>query len=165
MRNAAGLTADTIEDMMLQVCDGMLVVHSKRIIACDLKPANVLLGDPFSTPGRAVDPTSRALELKVADFGAAHQFDDPTEYSLEFQAGEDGVLDTHGTEGYAAPEATFDASNPGRTLWVSQASDVWSYGCMAQHSFRTMHDRVYREITALHGCATAQCEPSACAVL
>lgn len=124
-------------------------MHALRILHCDVHPGNVLIADAHSTPGRETNPHTCTAELKLGDLGTAVQLE-ATEVEVGFGAGE-----THGTEGYAAPEATFKPHRSERCLYAVPKSDVFSFGVCAQLNYFTMFTRKFRHPDALHGCAFA----------
>ncbi|KAH3690251.1 uncharacterized protein LOC127863891 [Dreissena polymorpha] len=94
-----GLFEDEVLFYFVQVSNGLVYLHSKRIIHCDLKGDNILL--------KGVYP--QQCEVKLADFGNACVLDEGYEHS-------------RGTKEFMAPEVS--EGKP-----CSKASDVYSVGC------------------------------------
>ncbi|XP_052213832.1 uncharacterized protein LOC127832410 isoform X2 [Dreissena polymorpha] len=94
-----GLFEDEVLFYFVQVSNGLVYLHSKRIIHCDLKGDNILL--------KGVYP--QQCEVKLADFGNACVLDEGYEHS-------------RGTKAFMAPEVS--EGKP-----CSKASDVYSVGC------------------------------------
>jgi len=94
------LALGDIQNLWRQILEAVQVIHSKRIIHSDLKPANFLLVD-----GR----------LKLIDFGIAKRMpSETTHISREASVG---------TISYMAPEAVKQGS-----LKLGRPSDIWSLG-------------------------------------
>lgn len=93
----------------LAVARGLGELHSKNIIACDLKPENVLLTET----GHAV----------IADFGISR--------IVSTTVGTVHQTTAQGTKNYMAPEQWFTARDGG--AGVSLKSDMWAFACMFIH--------------------------------
>jgi calcium-dependent protein kinase len=91
-----------------QIASALEYMHSKGVIHCDMKPANVMLLQPFD---RDLLPKAEPHALLV-DFGIAEIFE-------ERGGGASGVK---GTPAYMAPEG-FE----GR---LTTKSDIWALGCI-----------------------------------
>jgi serine/threonine-protein kinase ULK4 len=119
---------------------GLQFIHSKGIICCDLKPANLLLDEQGT--------------LKFADFGLAQLVGD-------IAAG--GEQSKRGTPCYMAPELFQDDG------YQSFASDFWSLGCVLYEmaagsppfvstSFRELMDMILQQdVPPIAGSSTAFC--------
>ena len=66
--------------LFIKVCEAISYVHSRKIIHCDLKPENIMLGEYG--------------EVYVVDWGIARQFDPPSEHNGKIM----------GTPRYTSPE-------------------------------------------------------------
>lgn len=84
----------------LEICFGMVYLHSHDVLHCDLKSSNVLLGESF--------------EVKICDFGLAHLLD---ESCCEGQLGMN--IGCVGTHNWTAPEVL-------RGEEYSKSADVYS---------------------------------------
>ncbi|PHU28623.1 hypothetical protein BC332_00716 [Capsicum chinense] len=84
-----------------QLLNGILHVHKKGWVHCDIKPANVLVFDN---------------ELKLADFGLSLRVGDGMAYKMG------RALSNRGTLPYAPPESLTHGFH-------SKAYDIWSLGC------------------------------------
>ncbi|XP_047266100.1 mitogen-activated protein kinase kinase kinase 20-like [Capsicum annuum] len=84
-----------------QLLNGILHVHKKGWVHCDIKPANVLVFDN---------------ELKLADFGLSLRVGD----GMAYKTGR--ALSNCGTLPYAPPESLTHGFH-------SKAYDIWSLGC------------------------------------
>ena len=71
---------DAAKDFLLQICDGLSVLHGKNIIHRDIKPSNII---------RRADGTFKLIDFDVARI---------------FKAGKNRDTKQLGTDGYAAPE-------------------------------------------------------------
>lgn len=92
-------------DVVIRVCDALAFAHSRGILHCDLKPANIMVGD-FG-------------QVYLMDWGMARRFrEDP--------APEDGRI--YGTIGYMAPEQARSESLDPRT-------DVFGVGAILYYLF------------------------------
>ncbi len=91
-------------DRFLRACDAVEYAHSRGVLHCDLKPANVALGEYGETI--------------VLDWGLACTLAEASERSTIHV----------GTPGYAAPEAFVPELGD-----VSERSDVYSLGAMLRH--------------------------------
>ena len=84
---------------MKQVIEGLLYLHSHSILHRDLSLANLLL--------------TRAMDVKIADFGLATQLSGPN----------DKHFTMCGTPNYISPEIAMRSAH-------GLEADVWSIGCM-----------------------------------
>ena len=92
-------------DVVIRVCDALAFAHSRGILHCDLKPANIMIGD-FG-------------QVYLMDWGMARRFrEDP--------APEDGRI--YGTVGYMAPEQA-------RSQPLDPRSDVFGVGAILYYLF------------------------------
>jgi serine/threonine-protein kinase len=91
------------------LAEAMHLAHSRNLVHCDLKPANVLLTGGADTPVGQCRP-------KVSDFGLARQLDD---------LGRTPVGPAMGTPSYMAPEQT-----EGRGHAAGPAADVYALGAV-----------------------------------
>lgn len=92
-------------DVVIRVCDALAFAHDRGILHCDLKPANIMIGD-FG-------------QVYLMDWGMARRFpEDP--------APEDGRI--YGTVGYMAPEQAH--SKP-----LDPRSDVFGVGAILYYLF------------------------------
>lgn len=90
----------------LETARGILYLHngcSQKILHCDIKPPNVLLGSNLSA--------------KVSDFGLARMIDKDHSHV--------SITHAQGTPGYAAPEMWLRTHGP-----LTEKSDVYSYGML-----------------------------------
>lgn len=88
-----------------QICAGLLHLHSRGIIFCDLKPSNILFTEDEI--------------LKLSHFGQA----------LRMEAVESQAPSRRGTPQYMAPELFSEAGVH------SFSSDLWSLGCVLHELF------------------------------
>lgn len=102
-RYARDADVNGVLDVFTSMCDAVSHAHSKLVIHCDLKPANVLV--------------TRDGHVKLLDFGIARMIGD-TESRPAF-----GYLNTPVTRNYAAPELI-----EGRS--VDTRADVYSLGIL-----------------------------------
>jgi len=93
-------------EIMLQLCEGMTIVHENSIVHRDLKPANVMLV-----------PNGAKFIAKVVDFGLAKSLESDSFQDLT-QSGE-----VFGSPLYMSPEQC------GRGK-VDQRSDIYALGCI-----------------------------------
>src|SRR4051794_527763 len=106
-----GLVADNAASLIGQVADGLDAVHSAGLVHRDVKPANVLVGEP--APGEETAPAY------LTDFGLA-----------KVAASASGLTETGeviGTVDYMAPEQI-----EGRR--VDARTDVYALGCVLFHA-------------------------------
>lgn len=99
--------ADVVE-IISAIADALDYAHAQGLLHRDVKPANILLGEP----------TSRGRRILLADFGIARQLGDIS-----------GLTATNmmiGTTAYAAPEQLKGAHVDGR-------ADQYALGCTAFH--------------------------------
>ncbi|KAL4477046.1 hypothetical protein ABPG72_015359 [Tetrahymena utriculariae] len=99
------LTEPQIKIFAKDLIQGLLYLHSKGIIYCDLKPSNILLNE-YGT-------------LKYCDFGLARQIVDLIQTDEDVKEGS-----KKGTPYYMAPELFQDDGV------YSYQSDLWSLGCI-----------------------------------
>ena len=90
----------TAKQYISQALEGLVYLHSKRIIHRDLKGANLLLDTDGS--------------LKLSDFGSSKKYMSQTESGL--------VTTIKGSLAWTAPEVLLKAG-------YGRRSDVWSLGC------------------------------------
>lgn len=100
-RHPYGVDADVVTELVRQLAEGLVELHSYEVVHRDLKPSNVLV--------RSLQP----LELVIADLGISRQVDEGGMY----------VKDRPGTPPYMPPEY-----NTGRDGRLSSAHDWWSLG-------------------------------------
>ena len=112
---------------MLEIIEGVAVLHAKGLLHRDIKPANVMRRP---SDGRAV----------LIDFGLIKPFgpESPVADSGELSV-VDGQVLALGTPGYAAPE-----QRDGGTM--SPATDVYSLGMLAERCFGGRLSRPWRRI-------------------
>lgn len=108
------LTVSLAVDFAMQICSGMLhAVQSGNVVHRDLKPSNVLI--------------SRGRLAKIADFGLAKAFDEPTGESPDDEhpkQGTDLSMAGGGTLPYMPPEQFFRLSD------ADTRSDIFAFGAM-----------------------------------
>lgn len=87
-----------ILQILIQILNGLLYIHSKNIIHCDIKPENILIHNDYS--------------LKISDFGIAtaldlnHNYSNNTSFNFDFEENVDSksVKLISGEATYIAPE-------------------------------------------------------------
>lgn len=105
--NGVKMTEEWWRRLYSQCLEGLAYLHSKAVIHCDIKEANIMLANTDYKDPRPV----------LIDFGLATNFG-----SLDMpQAGEDGVCSPAGTPGYIPPE-TWETE-----VWYP-VGDVFSMG-------------------------------------
>lgn len=92
----------------MAIARGLEELHSRNIIACDLKPDNILCTDT----GHAV----------IADFGIS--------YVVSTTVGCVRPTNAQGTDNYMAPEQMFGGEEGGEVCFKS---DVWAFACSVIH--------------------------------
>jgi serine/threonine protein kinase len=129
------LTRDHVCSFTRQLLEGMLYIHSNRVVHRDIKAANILV--------------TRNCRLKIADWGLARSWRPPTE-PAEATADEDVGANVH----YAVASARKSEKEKGSrysdnvvTLWYrapellmgvssyTTAIDIWSIGCLVAELF------------------------------
>jgi len=93
-----------------QICAGLLHIHSRGIIFCDLKPSNILFTEDEV--------------LKLSHFGQALRVE-----AIDQIEGVRASASRRGTPQYMAPEVLSEAGPP------SFSSDLWSLGCVLHELF------------------------------
>lgn len=107
-RSPSGLPASEVVEIAAAVADALDYAHSRGLLHRDVKPANILLGNP-GTPGRCI---------ALADFGIARHYGDIS-----------GLTVTNmvvGTTAYCAPEQLQGAIIDGR-------ADQYALACTVYH--------------------------------
>lgn len=109
------------KEVLLQLTEGLLHIHSQNVAHRDIKPANILIS--FTAGGK--------VTMKWADFDRSKPVNEAGEFSLSVT----GV----GTPCWIAPEilnrkrgaSLIGASDSsGNSLMISFKSDIWSTGCV-----------------------------------
>ena len=103
-----------LRDVLLQVLDALAFAHARDVIHRDLKPENVLVFKDAWSAGQST------MNVKLADFGLAHPFEDERERDLE------SLRSAAGTPFYMPPEQA-------RGDWRAYGpwTDLYSIGCIA----------------------------------
>jgi serine/threonine-protein kinase len=107
-RYPSGMPHPEVVEIVSAVADALDYAHAQGLLHRDVKPANILLGEP----------TSRGRRILLADFGIARQLGDVS-----------GLTATNmmvGTTAYAAPEQLKGTDVDGR-------ADQYALGCTAFH--------------------------------
>lgn len=99
-------TVDEAASLFRGICAGVGYAHTKGVIHCDLKPANVLLALSHDR-----------MTPRVVDFGLATELERPMPGNTRLGA-------TKVTPGYMAPEQIGSAGA------VDHRADLWSLGCI-----------------------------------
>lgn len=99
----------TVIDFLQQMHAGLQYLHSWKIVHRDLKPANIL---------RHVDPVTKTVTYKIADFGMAKHLEDF----------EDTTSTELGTPNYMAPEVASQSRPPDTGYGIEV--DLWSLGAI-----------------------------------
>jgi hypothetical protein len=97
------LELESVAQLVEQIVDGLAAAHSKGILHCDLRPANILV--PAGDVG--------ANNIKIVNFGAAWPIDVRGESLIKVQPGSESIH-------YAAPELLVKLGHR------SPASDIYS---------------------------------------
>ncbi|KAJ2997891.1 hypothetical protein HDV02_005076 [Globomyces sp. JEL0801] len=103
------LSEDQSRNILNQLVNGLLYLHSNGIIHRDLKLSNLLLTENYT--------------LKLADFGLAVKLMEPESEQKTMYAFSRIINHRCGTPNYISPEIV-------SRLPYGLASDVWSFGCM-----------------------------------
>lgn len=124
-----------VVDMMLQIARGMEFLHSQKIFAGDLNPANIFLKPRRSTEGY--------FHVKVSGFGLTSVENHPARHSSPEQY----AIDTHI---WYAPEVLAEEGQPGKTpsLKYTEKADVYSFGMLC---FELLSGKLPFEDGHLHG--------------
>ncbi|KAJ0230150.1 Protein kinase domain-containing protein [Hirschfeldia incana] len=112
------LDDSTVRDFTRMILQGLVSVHSRGYVHCDLKPDNLLLFPVYNQQTSSND----TYELKIADFGLAlkegEEVSDNWSYHSPFV----------GTPFYMSPESVQHGT-------VGKALDLWSLGCVVLEMF------------------------------
>ena len=104
------LRLEKVLDICLQICDGMMEAHSKKVIHRDLKPGNIMIDN-------------RGI-VKILDFGLAKMKDRAT-------AMEEGIADTQLTEkGFVMGTVAYMSPEQVRGEPLDIRTDIFSFGCV-----------------------------------
>lgn len=109
LKQDSRLPEDRVRIFGRQICAGLLHIHSRGIIFCDLKPSNILFTEDEV--------------LKLSHFGQALRVEAVN------NSGPSGPGRRHGTAQYMAPELFSEAG------LHSFSSDLWSLGCVLHELF------------------------------
>ncbi|CAH2059932.1 unnamed protein product [Thlaspi arvense] len=115
------LSDPVIKDFTRMILQGLVSVHHRGYVHCDLKPDNLLLFPHYDK-----ETWDCSYELKIADFG------------LSLKAGEEESdcweIDSPfvGTPVYMSPESVDDGT-------VEKALDLWSLGCIVLEMYTGKH--------------------------
>ncbi|KAJ4892157.1 Protein kinase superfamily protein [Raphanus sativus] len=102
-----------IRDFTLMILQGLVSIHSRGYVHCDLKPENLLLFPRHESFGGGLKST---YELKICDFGMSTKAGEESEF-WEFDS------PFLGTPLYMSPESVQDGV-------AERALDLWSLGCV-----------------------------------
>ncbi|CAN6885017.1 unnamed protein product [Brassica oleracea] len=114
-----GMVESDVQLFALHILKGINYVHSKKIVHCDIKPANILL-KPVKSSSILGCLMPNGFEPKLADFGLALR-----KTSDEYG---DGCGFARGTLLYMAPELLCSGN-------LDYCADIWSYGCTILEMF------------------------------
>jgi eukaryotic-like serine/threonine-protein kinase len=105
----SGEDIERLVGVFLKVCDAVSFAHSRRVIHCDLKPSNVMVGSHG--------------QVYVTDWGVALRREPPPHPLADepTRASEPGMLS--GTPAFMAPEQTL-----GRPSRIDERTDVYGLG-------------------------------------
>jgi serine/threonine protein kinase len=104
------LRLEKVLDICLQICNGMMEAHSKKVIHRDLKPGNIMIDN-------------RGI-VKILDFGLAKMKDRTT-------ALEEGIADTQMTEkGFVMGTVSYMSPEQVRGEALDIRTDIFSFGCV-----------------------------------
>lgn len=104
-----GVTLERILEVLLKVCDAVAFAHSRGVIHCDLKPANVMVGS-FG-------------QVYLMDWGVAQRRAQPERDPLDRSTLELNESLLSGTPAYMAPEQAW-----GRREEIDERTDVYGLG-------------------------------------
>mmetsp|Transcript_79428 Transcript_79428/g.125376 ORF Transcript_79428/g.125376 Transcript_79428/m.125376 type:complete len:286 (-) Transcript_79428:45-902(-) len=114
LKQDSRLPEDRVRIFGRQICAGLLHIHSRGIIFCDLKPSNILFTEDEV--------------LKLSHFGQALRVE-AVDSSPSGPSGPSGPGRRRGTAQYMAPELFSEAGVH------SFSSDLWSLGCVLHELF------------------------------
>ena len=97
-------------EALIQMSEGLLYIHSKRLVHRDIKPDNILIS--YTIP----------VLLKLGDFGLSKPTDSRGNYSLT-----SGVK---GSENWVAPELLESIKSDKQRNKASFVSDIFALGCV-----------------------------------
>lgn len=108
-------------DLMLQIAEGMLFLHEKKIVHRDLKSHNILV-----RCGKATELDFKYVQAKVADFGLSRTKEKSMTYSQQTQ--------NMGSTRWMAPEMIKFGNDDGQAKEVVPKypfkSDIYSFGIL-----------------------------------
>ena len=107
-RYPAGMPADEVTEITAAIASALDYAHGQGLLHRDVKPANILLGQPDRDGNR---------RIYLADFGIARPLDDP--------AGLTATNFTLGTFAYAAPEQLMGKAIDGRADQYALAATAY----------------------------------------
>ena len=102
---------------LYQLCEGLKVIHKKKLFHGDISPQNILLTDANYVSAQSfqnIDGLHNKVSLKIIDFGN----------TKEHKQENHEVTTAIGTKPYAAPDIV-DFQQP-----VDQRADIYSHGCI-----------------------------------
>ncbi|QDS75666.1 hypothetical protein FKW77_007234 [Venturia effusa] len=138
LRNCSGakpLPESDACQIVLQILNGLEMLHEAAFAHRDLKPANILV--------KARPPDHPRWHVKISDFGLSKRLQ-----SVSAHSGVGGTLE------YMAPEL-WRAFNHGQlrpstfnALWAQKAADMWSVGLITEEllTAKRPRDRVHQDI-------------------